>query len=256
MTHRAATVSEPRSSSTTSAARFALTGYSKMLSSTYVRLRQYSNALEKAKQEVRNNCIDDFKIGAALTIGESLLLLGRYREAQPYLCDLAAESILGATFGCKFTAAGVAFWFDDKPDQAVELWEEGLRAAYQGHVGMELPWVLLYAAARRPDCYSLIRAKRLVREKSQWLKNSSTGHINAFVLQRQSYDTTMQKLAAPLMRFPYRGAPAVQKFLLHFRSQLDFYAGVHYSTTTSSCFISKCWPALRSMATKAARPNY
>jgi len=198
-----------------------------MLSSTYFRLRQYSNALEKAKQEVRNKCIDDGKIGASFTIGESLLLLGRYREAQRYLSDLAAESDLDEKFGGHFMAAGLAFWFDDQPDRAVELWEEGLRAAYQAHLGMELPWVLLYAAARRPDCYSLIRAKRLIRQKSNWLENSSMGHINAFVLQRQSYDTTMQKLAAPYRRPLYRDSPVVARFMIRFRSQLDFYAGVH-----------------------------
>jgi len=73
------------------------------LSSTYFRLRQYSNALKKATQEVRNKCIDDFKIGPTLTIGKSLLLLGRYREAQPYLSALAAESHLGARIGVHST---------------------------------------------------------------------------------------------------------------------------------------------------------
>jgi|GEM_PF-2308911 len=199
-----------------------------MLSSTYFRLRQYSNALEKAKQEVRNNCIDDGKIGAAFTIGKSLLLLGRYGEAQPYLCGLAAESHLGGKFGGHFTIAGLAFWFDDQPDRAVELWEEGLGVGFQAHEGMELPWILLYAAARRPGCYSLIRAKRLIRQKSQRLaKDTFAARITAFVLQQESYETTMQKLSSPYTRPLYRGSPSVERLLMQFRSQLEFYAGVH-----------------------------
>jgi hypothetical protein len=93
---------------------------------------------------------------------------------------------------------------------------------------MQLPWILLYASARRPGCYSRIRARRLIREKSQRLYEfSNISRINAFVLQKQGYDATLKKLGSPYQWPPYRGSYAVPRILMEFRSQLDFYAGVH-----------------------------
>jgi len=93
---------------------------------------------------------------------------------------------------------------------------------------MELPWILLYAAVRRPGCYSRIRAQRLIREKSKRLyEYSSMSRINAFVLGKQSYDATLKKLESPFKWPPYRGSYGVPRILMELRSHLDFYAGVH-----------------------------
>src|SRR5262245_1175903 len=83
--------------------------------------RRYDQALTAARREAGIDDEDCFQIGPTMTIGMSLLLLGRYEEAQEHIGALAAVRHVGARISDRFIYAGLAHWFDGETQKALEL---------------------------------------------------------------------------------------------------------------------------------------
>ena len=197
------------------------------------RARRYKESLVAAKKEAasirRNDC---FKIGPAMTVGQSLIVLGRFREAQVHLEQLAAKRHAGARIGSHFTYAGIAYWFDGGYDRAIELWQAGLGATYQAERAMEIPWILLYAAGRVPGCFPRDRAMQLIQYNSKRLVEADSLYwINQFAIQRKEYQWVLDKLAHDYQSDPVAAEHNTIRFaprwLADDRSHLDFLAGAH-----------------------------
>jgi hypothetical protein len=199
-------------------------GFFEMLSSKLLLCtRRYDDALVQARREVARGDPDSFKIGPALTIVKALLLLGRYAEAAEYADKLASTRHVGARVGPHFTYAGLAKWFQGQFHEAVRIWEAGLRANYQAQEGMEIPWVIYFAAARHPDCYSRGRATALVRAAARRLdRRSEFSRMNQFLQKQRQFDWVIRKLADD-----YGADPFARRWLMENRSLMEFFRGVH-----------------------------
>lgn len=183
---------------------------------------EYEAALEHANKEAAGRGNDTFKIGPILTVGQCLLVLGRFDDAKRHLEELAAGVHFGAKIGCHFTYAGLASWFAGDCKRAVEIWESGLTAGYQSQEGMEIPWVLFYAAARRADCYSRRRAVTIIQDKSKRLPDCSTTFVvNEFLLNRISEEAALKRVSE-LCEGRFH-----ENLTRQARSRIDFAAGVH-----------------------------
>ena len=189
---------------------------------TLIRLRRYKEAHAKATKECAGKSQD--KRSSMLFLGESLILLGRYREAQEHFEKQAKEyRFLGSRVGYNFTYAGIANWFQAQREKSIRLWEEGLKAGYQsGDGGMEIPWVMLYAAGRYPECISRANVEQLIRMKSKRLYHSDSPlAISQFALGIKTYDEIVAEL--PTL---HEGKYAEYQVMID-RSLVDFIAGVH-----------------------------
>jgi hypothetical protein len=128
-------------------------------------MRRYKEALAQAEKGLAGRSSD--KGWLALRYGQALLL-GSCEKAKCHFEKFAKEyRFCGLRVGSLSTYAGLANWFLRKHDEAFQHWESGLRAAYQARSGMEIPWVMLYAAARHPESSSWERAVHVVQDKSK-----------------------------------------------------------------------------------------
>jgi hypothetical protein len=186
------------------------------------RSRRYKEALARAKKDAARDPRDYYTFGSGLTIGQSLLMLGRYQTAQKQLEDLTNDKHRGALYGPHFTYAGLANWFGGRQARAVEIWEAGLKAGYQAQDGMEIRWVLMYAAARNPKSYSRDKARQLIEQRAKRIYQRSGEYFTSqFILKQQSYEQVLENLAAA-----YTGQFQAQ-IVRGYRNLLDFFAGVH-----------------------------
>jgi len=176
-------------------------------------------------KEVSNNCIDDFKIGPALTIGRSLLLLGRYREAQQYLGRLAVGKHHGSQSGPHFTYAGIAYWLDGNRI-ALRVLESRPEAGYQSH-----DWIgnTLDTSLRCRPPARLLLAPRCAAIDSQGARRLKQCRgrvaISAYVLQEQSYDATLKKLSSQFRGPLYRNSPLTARLLAEFPMHIGLLCG-------------------------------
>jgi hypothetical protein len=185
------------------------------------RSRRYDEALALAKVEIARG--QSHQHGSEQNLGLSLLLLGRCGEAQEYFEKRTEMRICRNLIGDNFTNAGMAYWFDSKSDQAIPLWEAGLKAGYQSQDGLEIPWVLVYASARRPDCYPRKRAFDVLKAKSRRLtEDNSVFGLNEFLLKRKTYAEAIDGV-----RKQFLSSRFVAQIVMEDRSLLDFFAGLH-----------------------------
>jgi len=186
------------------------------------RSRRYKEALSQAKKDAARDPRDYYAFGSGLTIGRSLVMLGRYRTAQKQLEDLTNDKQRGSLYGPHFTYAGLANWFGGRPERAVEIWEAGLKAGYQAQEGMEIRWVLMYAAARNPKSYPRDKARQLIEDRAKRIYQRCGEYFTSqFILKQQSYEQVLENLTAA-----YTGQFQAQ-IIRTYQTLLDFFAGVH-----------------------------
>jgi hypothetical protein len=183
---------------------------------------KYEEALARAEKEAAGRGDDYFRMNAALTVVRSLLVLGRFEEAQTHTDELTSQRHFGARMGSRFTYAGLAYWFSNQTKQALRLWETGLNAGYQSQEGMEIPWVLLYASARRPSQIPRSRAVEIVQTKGDRLpEGSGEFTIKQFALRLWDKSLTLERLAViNECRFK-------EKLMKQDQSRIEFFAAIH-----------------------------
>jgi len=183
---------------------------------------QYDEALGAARKEASGRGSDDYKIGPALIVGRSLILLGKLAEAREHLETLAAARHCGVRLGQHFTYAGLASWFADDSDRALALWKKGLTTGHHAQEGMEIPWTLLYASARRRDSFPRQDAVRISTEHSKRLSQQASEHvINRFALGQIDEITAVAQLEI-LNEGRFK-----DRFMKRDQSRIDFFAGLH-----------------------------
>jgi hypothetical protein len=125
---------------------------------------------EKAEQErglqlVQQAYNEQPYASEAMEFGVALLWLEKYNEAWDHFSSIIETS--SRSGDNDYGMAGVAKWCLGKPEEAVLEWCAGLKAKYAraSGLGIRMPLLLFFAAARHPKVFDKRKVEELIREK-------------------------------------------------------------------------------------------
>ncbi|MFL5245591.1 MAG: tetratricopeptide repeat protein [Gemmataceae bacterium] len=125
---------------------------------------------EAALRSFREELADDSSPRVLNNMGTTYLCMGDAEAAKRHFdkaLNVSDES-------GDHASAGVARWLMNEREDAIVMWQNGLKCEFQDAAGgIEFPLLLFYAAVREPGLCSLQDAKRLVRKatKHAWASN-------------------------------------------------------------------------------------
>lgn len=130
----------------------------------------------------------------ATSLGISYLWVARYENAWSHF--RTAIETHGMSLALFYGMAGTARWCMGQSTEAVQCWQEGLRARFaDGAGGIHLPMLLLVSSALRPGAFSTQKAEELVRMKAEARRVKNwPGPLGPFILE-QVADKTLEELA-------------------------------------------------------------
>jgi hypothetical protein len=126
---------------------------------------KYAQALTQLKCEAKKDKHDDFNISAVSKIGMALIGLGRFAEACEHYQSLIAKT--WCKISCHFIGAGLAKWCEGDHTGAVDFWRKGLKTGYATYKGLDVRFVMFYAAVKDPDCIDLNEVRKEVSSKAK-----------------------------------------------------------------------------------------
>lgn len=121
---------------------------------------------DQGLQLVRQAYTEQPYASEAMTLGVSLLWLGRFAEAGKHFQSVI-ETLPQVGDGI-YGMAGVANWCLGRPDKAALQWRAGLQAKYARASGfnVRMPLLLFFAAVRQPNVFAKSSAEKLIRAKT------------------------------------------------------------------------------------------
>jgi hypothetical protein len=126
---------------------------------------KYEDAIDQLRRDAPRDWQDDYRVGAISHLGIAMLCAGRYAEAAEHFDSLIAAECRWGTTSIHFIYAGLARWFGRKREEAVSVWLAGRKADHFSYRGLDIPFVLYYAALRSPDAFTLADAEALIRKE-------------------------------------------------------------------------------------------
>src|SRR5262249_51432954 len=136
----------------------------------------YNDALKSLRAEAARNKQDDFCAGAIHDVGLALLCLGRFVEAEEHfrqLMERAPYSVSSHSIGM-----GLAEWFGGRPADGIATWKSGLKSRYSGYHGLDIPFILYYAAVRERSLFRLADGEALIRQR---LKQRHSEYTDTYI---------------------------------------------------------------------------
>ncbi len=124
---------------------------------------KYAEALQAFLKEDANDRNDDTRIGATLGAAQTLMCMGRYKEAE----DRVRRDMAVATWTMADhpTHIGLSYWYRSEYKSAVACFREALRSQYQSSAGFGAHFSLYFAAVQRPEFISIAEVEELIAKK-------------------------------------------------------------------------------------------
>jgi tetratricopeptide (TPR) repeat protein len=148
----------------------------------YLLTGDYAKALPLLRKEWERYSEDVVLVGAATDFGVALLCMGQFRRAEQHFLKLQKSAL--ATVSDHFIYGGLGSWFAGRSDDAIAMWKRGLKAQYSSFQGFDVPFVLWYAALRRPETLSLDEVRDIIVQRLKRLSMQSYAwHVARYLLQ-------------------------------------------------------------------------
>jgi hypothetical protein len=123
---------------------------------------EYEQALRVLKRHVARQSNDGFNLIPPIHLGMAYLLTGRYAEAESHFQKLI--NTYRTSVSLHFIGLGMARWFQRNRPGAVDAWVQGFYARESSIKRLEIPFMLFYAGAHRPDLFDPSEAELLISE--------------------------------------------------------------------------------------------